>query len=270
MLFSSIIAKSRSWPAASFIVKAVAFICRRYLEAYNNEHRVDMRFNGETWLISRVRDISGGQKLVFLDVGANTGKWTETVLSLCPSADVVAFEMIPSFRELLQDRLKDHTSVTIVDCGLSDADKTIKAFQMAGGGAIVPRPSSRKVPIPTEVHLRPGDSVLDDLEIKRVHFIKIDTEGHELSVLRGLEKTIARDRPIIQFEYSEFTMLQRVYLRDIYEFLEPKGYVVGKLLPSAIALGPYDKRDENFVTKNFAAVPKGQNQAKLAARMART
>ncbi len=53
---------------------------------------------------------------------------------------------------------------------------------------------------------------LDDFvkahDIKRVHFMKLDTEGSEYYILRGAQKLIERDHPIILMEYNETNMRQ--------------------------------------------------------------
>ena len=50
----------------------------------------------------------------------------------------------------------------------------------------------------------PGDDVerilIDDYNFKDVDFIKIDVEGYELYVIRGAEKTIKENRPVIIIE----------------------------------------------------------------------
>ena len=49
----------------------------------------------------------------------------------------------------------------------------------------------------------PGDSLLAD---RRVDFIKIDVEGMELDVLRGLAQTIAASRPVIFVECANLNI----------------------------------------------------------------
>jgi hypothetical protein len=42
---------------------------------------------------------------------------------------------------------------------------------------------------------------LDSLRIpKAIRLVKIDAEGHELSVLKGMRDTLARDRPVLIVE----------------------------------------------------------------------
>ncbi|HDY88772.1 MAG TPA: FkbM family methyltransferase, partial [bacterium] len=69
------------------------------------------------------------------------------------------------------------------------------------------------------------DTFITDHKIKRVHFMKIDTEGSELSILRGARKMIKRDHPIILMEYNEINMRQcGVLKQDINNFLTEIGY----------------------------------------------
>jgi hypothetical protein len=54
------------------------------------------------------------------------------------------------------------------------------------------------------VSVRSGDGVIDDMEIDDIAAIKIDTEGTEPAVLRGLSATIEKYRPIIFLEILGF------------------------------------------------------------------
>lgn len=45
-------------------------------------------------------------------------------------------------------------------------------------------------------------TVGDDLELADVDLIQLDTEGHELPILRGLARTIERCRPVVMIEES--------------------------------------------------------------------
>jgi FkbM family methyltransferase len=58
-----------------------------------------------------------------------------------------------------------------------------------------------------------GAITLDDFVtahgIERLDFIKIDTDGHELDVLRGARAALARFRPSIVFEVGLYTMRER-------------------------------------------------------------
>jgi FkbM family methyltransferase len=64
---------------------------------------------------------------------------------------------------------------------------------------------------------------LDEYELDAVGFIKIDVEGHELSVLRGGSETIRRCLPTMLIEIEERHKPNS--LRDVSEFLSLHGYV---------------------------------------------
>lgn len=59
--------------------------------------------------------------------------------------------------------------------------------------------------------------------IKNIDFIKIDTEGYELNVLKGFEEFL-EDVKIIQFEYGGTFLDNNVRLIDVIKYLEDKGF----------------------------------------------
>jgi FkbM family methyltransferase len=69
------------------------------------------------------------------------------------------------------------------------------------------------------------DTFVQNREISRLHLIKIDTDGHELDVLRGAMASIRRFRPIIIFELTTYLLREREQsFSDYEELLLPLGY----------------------------------------------
>jgi len=72
------------------------------------------------------------------------------------------------------------------------------------------------------------DAFCSRLGVNRIDILKIDTEGHEMAVLRGASQMLSMHR--VQFIYVEFnTMLPKVgttggALLPISELLEPLGF----------------------------------------------
>ena len=58
------------------------------------------------------------------------------------------------------------------------------------------------------------DNIVEDLKLKTVTAIKIDTEGSELKILMGAQKTIKKYKPIILFEYFDGNTAQFGYKKE--------------------------------------------------------
>ena len=64
---------------------------------------------------------------------------------------------------------------------------------------------------------------MDENKITSVDFIKIDTEGYELHVLKGFEERIANVN-IIQFEYGGTFLDNKTKLIDVINYLKEYGF----------------------------------------------
>jgi len=72
------------------------------------------------------------------------------------------------------------------------------------------------------------DSFVTANDIKKVDFMKLDTEGSELHILRGAKQMILRDHPIILMEYNETNMKQcGISKKEIDQFLTEMEYQWG-------------------------------------------
>jgi hypothetical protein len=64
---------------------------------------------------------------------------------------------------------------------------------------------------------------LDDFSFDRVGFIKIDVEGHELSVLKGARELLQRDKPNLLIEI-DLTGHSEEGFNEVFNFLYALGY----------------------------------------------
>jgi FkbM family methyltransferase len=145
-----------------------------------------------------------------IDVGANIGHYTLKLSSLVGSEGrVLAFEPVPRTFELLASNcaMGGYRNVTLMNVAASSAigivsmavpewPAGVRNFYRAhvsehGAG----ENSYQVMAIP-----------IDSLELpRRISFVKIDAEGHELEVVRGMTRLVVRDRPIIIAEGSRAT-----------------------------------------------------------------
>jgi Methyltransferase FkbM domain len=73
----------------------------------------------------------------------------------------------------------------------------------------------------TVVPCLPLDTICTRENIQRVDLIKIDAEGHELSVLQGALNVLATSRPVILYENLAGTSGANL---PVYNFLKAQGY----------------------------------------------
>jgi FkbM family methyltransferase len=207
--------------------------------------------NGEARLLA---ELSSELEVVF-DVGANVGEWTQRVLDTS-DATCHAFEIVPATATELDRRVTD-PRVTVNHFGLSDTDGTVRVKVYPG--------FAQFASISTLDHgagyewrdcrVRRGDAYCRESGIDHIDFLKVDTEGADLAVLRGFGDMLGRVTAI-QFEYGMANISSRALLADCYELLESHGHTVGKIFPNSVAFGPYRPEMEDFRGPNYLAVPR--------------
>ncbi len=162
---------------------------------------------------------------VIFDVGANLGNhtiyWWEKL-----SPDVIySFEpYLPSFERLKSNIEKNGIkSVRTINKGVGERKgrASVQSFDDSNYGA-----TSLKY----EDELSSGtieiidlDSFVGENNINSVDFIKIDVEGFELSVIKGMEKILDRHKPDLWIEVGTETFKQ------IFDILIPLGYVISDI-----------------------------------------
>ena len=73
------------------------------------------------------------------------------------------------------------------------------------------------------LHIKKGKDYINNNNIKNIDFLKIDTEGYELNVLKGFEDFLENIK-IIQFEYGGTFLDNNTKLIDVINYLEQKGF----------------------------------------------
>jgi FkbM family methyltransferase len=124
------------------------------------------------------------------DVGANEGLYTEQFARRVePSGHVVAFEPSPRNVEVLRNRFTDSSRVTICPVALADQAGTATFYANGSGDGTTDSLVARTpAAVPHQVEVRTGDEFLLRFP---PNVVKIDVEGFELEVLRGLREVLA-------------------------------------------------------------------------------
>lgn len=133
---------------------------------------------------------------VFYDVGAYLGWHSIVAASVDDTVDVVAFEPHPTTAARLR-RVVAATGhdVDVREVALSDAADTV-SFAAAPDPAAHLADALDRDPVETiTVETAAGDDLVSDGRLPPPDVVKIDAEGADAAVLRGLRETIERHRP---------------------------------------------------------------------------
>lgn len=200
------------------------------------------------------------------DVGANVGDYSSALIASLPAAFVHAFEPSEATFKQLQANLGASEHVRLVQAGLGSKDGKMELWSSRADGASVHASLYKEVLssqhgyndlTPATIQIRTIDSICQEQRIPHLHFLKIDTEGHELDVVRGARAMLeARSIDVIQFEFNEMSLASHAFIKDFAEILP--GYKFHRLFPD----GPHplpkiDWRCEIHRFQNILAVRDG-------------
>lgn len=171
---------------------------------------------------------------VILDVGANVGALTLAWARAFPAARVFAFEPTAfAFEKLVRNvelnprlapRIELHQAfVTASDD--EDAAPAVYASwridDLAGDRHGVHLGEAKEVAGRSTTL----DRFVRERALERVDLVKIDTDGHELDVLRGAQQVLRDHRPLLLFEVGRYLLDERGQgFEEFEELLLPLGY----------------------------------------------
>ena len=136
-----------------------------------------------------------------LDVGADIGYYTMLFALKCgPQGAVASFEPDPEPWPILLDNINMAKSSNITPYNIALSDHSGHGMMRKGGrGQMFPDREGEGNDTST-VELIPFDELWPKLKWKHLDLVKIDTEGAEMSILKGMEKTIKEYHPHLLIE----------------------------------------------------------------------
>nr|WP_319374361.1 FkbM family methyltransferase [uncultured Methanobacterium sp.] len=156
---------------------------------------------------------------LILDVGANIGNHSIYWSQLNNVNKIIAFEPIKKNFKLLKKNIT-HNNISKVEIhqlalGKKDGFALIDKEDSNNLGAT----SLRFVEDETDIKIMPGDVFLSDKNYS-VDLVKIDVEGFEIDVLKGLKQTIYQYKPILWVEINLDN------LKEVLSLINKQGYFI--------------------------------------------
>jgi FkbM family methyltransferase len=168
---------------------------------------------------------------------------------------MICFEPHPeTFKKLVNN--VSHLEVEIVNMGIGDSNQPMTLFDYADKDGSA-HASLYKAVIETihggasishKVEMTTLDSFAHDNGISQIDFVKIDVEGYELSVLKGMKELISsRKVGYVQVEFNEMNAVSKTFFEDICSHLP--FHNPHRLLPH----GMIDLSSKSIVERNLFA-----------------
>lgn len=169
---------------------------------------------------------------VALDIGANVGHHTLYMASFCQH--VHAFEPYDGVGRCIDEKIARNglQNVTVHRVGMGEHDEELDYYapkgHNIGTGSFVPGHEASNNVLLGRLKLVDADAYMDGLALDHVDLVKIDVEGFELSVIRGMARSLARYRPVIVMELADATRAQFSSM-EAFLTLFPPGYRVDEV-----------------------------------------
>ncbi len=220
---------------------------------YHLGESYDPAENGEY----RLLDLLAQPCKTFVDVGANVGEWSESFLKRS-SAKGVLFEPSEQCASVLRTKFMDKP-VTLHNVAVGEKSGVISFVEEANFGITSSALETRLIASRAEREAAKMVRVvsLDEMFLVadfNIDFLKTDTEGYDLKVLKGAESLLRKRRiRFVQFEYNSYWLGAGSSLKEAIRFLEDVG--LDLLLIRGTGLHPFDYSfwGDYFRYSNFLA-----------------
>lgn len=169
--------------------------------------------------------LSGYEKPVIFDVGANVGQSVDRFKLTFPESSIYSFEPSPTTFEKLRTHCEKLMGVKIWNQGVGSCD-TIQAFEENECSVMSSflKPSEfcwGKVLKSTDVQVVTLDTFTRDHNIEFIHILKSDTQGYDFEVFKGASRLIMENKiGLIYFEFIFSDMYKNLPLfHDVLRYL---------------------------------------------------
>lgn len=195
---------------------------------------------------------------IVFDVGACEGWFSKCWLEYNPTAKVHLFEPVSSFYQKVLPSLRENRNVTLVNaaCGAENGQLTLNSSSFAAVNSVLQFITNNDLDLRFDYQELVKVIKLSDysraLGLQKIKLIKIDVQGFELQVLKGMAEIL----PLVEYVYVE-TSVHPVYegastFCDIFQYLSSTGFDLLDI--KATSLGTTCLRECDLLFKSILGV----------------
>lgn len=200
-----------------------------------NEFALAVRRNHSPALSAALdREIGRRDAKVYWDIGANIGAIALPLMRKFPALRAVLFEPSAEVAGRLIHNVTGNPELAartmVMNVALSDSTGLCSFYvsnEPFNSGTAGLGLSHNRFQMPVWVQAYTGDSLVAAGKCPPPDCLKIDVEGFEIEVFRGLRETLAKHHPTILFEHSIYRLEERKLPRsEVADFLKSLGYAI--------------------------------------------
>lgn len=185
--------------------------------------------HGVDFLRDLRRETHGRQLSVIFDIGANVGQSSLRYAQTFPTAQLYSFEPISRTFAELERALRGRPRVRCFNqaMGAEPGEIEVVLQKLSIENSLLAQPGSHTTGDTERVRVDTVDRFCSSHNISNIDFLKIDTEGFDLEVLKGAEQLLAAQQvAYVQVEAGVGAHnTKHVPLRTLQEHLEQRHYV---------------------------------------------
>lgn len=214
-------------------------------------------YSGELYIIRFLKK-NIRQNGVIFDVGANLGDWSQYIINEYKEIPYKLYLFEPSlktFEKLIQNITVSENKF-LYPLGLGDKEEKLNIyynFAGEGSASILKKEGHYN----EEIEITTLDIFCQRHGIQTIDFLKMDVQGYEYNILLGAKEMLERQKiKVIQFEFDEPNIANRIFFKDFWDLLHEKYTIYHSLYNGLIKIEKYHYSLENFNCMNYLAVLK--------------
>jgi FkbM family methyltransferase len=155
---------------------------------------------------------------VIVDIGGNVGAFSLYAARWSQDAEIYSFEPNPQVFPLLEINTQNFKNIHSYFYGLGEKNEMLTLYQNPNNTGASSTSTNYIGSTKVEIEIRSAIQVLNELNIKKIDVLKIDTEGAEVPILKSLEPMFSKIG-VIMLEYHSLNDRELILnMLDDFEF----------------------------------------------------